>query len=564
MKRKVAEQGGPKVLVDFEFARPIPPQPYLCQFVHQWLDFRLPELVAACEATATTLTVDAADAAALPSSTCCRVTLNDDASARRVAARSVLVKRFIEVWASGDSWDEMVRALAASPSQPGWAERAACIAEGTTFCVRVEAFGRHFSEAEALEHIQKLEGVLPWRGRVRLKGPQHAFLILFELDDAADGAAAAPAAVRRVHFGRVVAAGAHKHFATHYSLKSRNYIGTTSLDAELGFLMANLGRVRRGHLVLDPFCGTAGCLVPAGHFGARVVGSDLFLPVLRGKVRSRSGPGAKEKNAAAQGIGHTFAQYDLAPPVGLVHADAHGGGGGGYLRRAPLFDAILSDPPYGIREKSAALDDAPLTDRTLGESQVADHIPRRAQASLDLVLVDLFALAARTLVVGGRLVFLLPCSLPIAESLALMPPHPGLVLEETCEQKMAARWSRWCVVMRRVDDGGDGGGGAAGGGGGAAARRAAAARRRPSSSGEASCSRGTRARPPCSTRSSSASRRAHAGASRRGSARRSPAVAAVRRRRRARRGQKTGGGGRRRRRRRGSPLWRSRWRGAAN
>ena len=43
MKRKVAKQGGAKVLVDFEFARPIPPQPYLCQFVHQWLDFRLPE-----------------------------------------------------------------------------------------------------------------------------------------------------------------------------------------------------------------------------------------------------------------------------------------------------------------------------------------------------------------------------------------------------------------------------------------------------------------------------------------------------------------------------------------
>ena len=76
--------------------------------------------------------------------------------------------------------------------------------------------------------------------------------------------------------------------------------------------MANLGRVRRD-LVLDPFCGTAGCLVPAGHFGARVVGSDLFLPVLRGKVRRARGR-AWEKNAAAQGIGHTFAQYDLRRP----------------------------------------------------------------------------------------------------------------------------------------------------------------------------------------------------------------------------------------------------------
>ena len=55
-------------------------------------------------------------------------------------------------------------------------------------------------------------------------------------------------------------------------------LGTTSLDAELALVMANLARVSPGDLVFDPYCGTAGTLVGAAHFGARVLGSDLFAP----------------------------------------------------------------------------------------------------------------------------------------------------------------------------------------------------------------------------------------------------------------------------------------------
>ena len=40
-------------------------------------------------------------------------------------------------------------------------------------------------------------------------------------------------------------------------LKRRNYIGTTSLDAELSLVMANLARCGPSQLVFDPYCGAA-------------------------------------------------------------------------------------------------------------------------------------------------------------------------------------------------------------------------------------------------------------------------------------------------------------------
>ncbi len=67
--------------------------------------------------------------------------------------------------------------------------------------------------------------------------------------------------------------------------------------------------------------GTASCLVGAAAFGARVLGSDLYAPVLRGAVRSRSGP-SKATQPKRQSIGLTFEQYGLPPLLGLVHADS--------------------------------------------------------------------------------------------------------------------------------------------------------------------------------------------------------------------------------------------------
>lgn len=75
-----------------------------------------------------------------------------------------------------------------------------------------------------------------------------------------------------------------KNLFRKYDLKSRGYLGPTSLDHELAFLMGNLALVKSGMMVLDPFVGTGSILVALGHFGAMCMGTDIDIRVLKGEM----------------------------------------------------------------------------------------------------------------------------------------------------------------------------------------------------------------------------------------------------------------------------------------
>lgn len=47
-----------------------------------------------------------------------------------------------------------------------------------------------------------------------------------------------------------------RHNVSKYSLKTRHFIGNTSMDPQLSMIMANLAQVDDGHVVTDPFVGT--------------------------------------------------------------------------------------------------------------------------------------------------------------------------------------------------------------------------------------------------------------------------------------------------------------------
>ncbi len=51
-----------------------------------------------------------------------------------------------------------------------------------------------------------------------------------------------------------------------YDLRTRAYLGPTSCDNDLAFLMANQGAIKEGDFVLEPFLGTGGLLIPPSHF----------------------------------------------------------------------------------------------------------------------------------------------------------------------------------------------------------------------------------------------------------------------------------------------------------
>ena len=212
-------------------------RPYLCHLIsNTWFNFRVPELRAVAALAGVELTIDPAEEAALrEESVFLQVRAADDASVARLATRTVMVRRFVDLWATGDSWEALaanVRALAPDVYE-------AYLAAGTTFKVRVEAFGRAFTEAEKVAQIERLGQLLPFRGKVRLKAPQHSFVLLCDVGARESEGSERPA---RYYFGREVASG-QRELPGKYDLKKRNYIGTTSLDAELSLLMANLARV---------------------------------------------------------------------------------------------------------------------------------------------------------------------------------------------------------------------------------------------------------------------------------------------------------------------------------
>jgi len=101
-------------------------KPYIVQLAQAWVAFRVHELRAAAEAAGVRLQID--DESALrPDGMLLPIRVPDEASVVRLAARAVLAKGFVEVWASGDSWDELAEELLRYPRDAA----APYLAEGT-------------------------------------------------------------------------------------------------------------------------------------------------------------------------------------------------------------------------------------------------------------------------------------------------------------------------------------------------------------------------------------------------------------------------------------------------
>lgn len=104
-----------------------------------------------------------------------------------------------------------------------------------------------------------------------------------------------------IYFGRQVAlykesekSGKNLNFDTFYhkyTLKQRPFLGPTSTDHELAFLMANQAQIQPGDFVHDPFVGTGSIAIGCTAMGARMSGSDLDIRVIKGYA-----VGGKTKN----------------------------------------------------------------------------------------------------------------------------------------------------------------------------------------------------------------------------------------------------------------------------
>ena len=356
---------------------------------------------------------------------------NPDTAAKALISRSILSSGIYELWGSGLDYSSLHNDVR-QRTQPLWKHY-----RHASFRFEINAFQGSHSTLEQREIIESFS-YMAFEGPIRMNNPDSQFTVFEEYDLNAPKP-------KKLYLGRLVAESGRKAIAK-YTLKKRRYIATTSMDAELSLVTANLALASPGKLTYDPFMGTGSFPLACAHFGASVFGSDLDGRSIRGK-----------KDRSVKG---NFDQYGILPLyLGGFIAD---------LTNSPLrtdrwLDAVLCDPPYGVREglkvlgsaKHALQEEVILANGTpahLSES----YIPPKRAYSFVRMLDDILDFSASVLVDGGRLCMWMPVAgttadedgMEDADTEYAIPQHPALELVSECTQHFN-KWSRRLLTYRR-------------------------------------------------------------------------------------------------------------------
>lgn len=416
---------------------------YLCVFYHRLLDYRKPEIESLAELFGVFDDYPNDQQHSLdwklpqyhhPDSPFHFVNLPSEDIARTVANRSILVKGLYELWGEGNSYEELEESIKGYPEE----RKLPYLNSESTFRISMDTFGKVMSFTEQNERIRGLS-YIPFKGRVNLKNPEHNFWIM-ETDDYGSNNGLPPVVQKRIFFGREVGAADRKLLPT-YELKSRTYLGPTAMDAEVAFLMANQAKATHGKLVYDPFVGTGSILIAAAHYGAMTMGADIDIRI----VRDGRGPDCN--------VWSNFKQYGLPMPISLLRADNNLPPWRPGL--SEVFDAIICDPPYGVRAGGRKSGGRKLLKGVVGpyivpEEKRTNHIPSTGAYSLAECVHDLLDLAAKMLVMDGRLVYFYPVVREDDSSSPSFPEHPCFKLIASCEQILSFRYSRVLLTMVKI------------------------------------------------------------------------------------------------------------------
>lgn len=247
------------------------------------------------------------------------------------------------------------------------------------------------------------------------------------------------------YFGRLIGTG-RRDLIDRFNLKKRGYLGTTSMDAELSLMMSNFAKVSAGAVVYDPFVGTGSLLCTAAAFGALVLGSDIDGRQMRGSNGLSIASNMEQYGVRSRFVG------------GLVFDVLHHP-----WRAAFQVDAIITDPPYGVRAGAKKIGTRspypPSCSVLLSAADKADRYPKTIPYEMDELALDLHRLAVRMLREGGRLVYWHPVEVSLDEAALrrLLPVVEGLRLICVVPQR-CRMFDRWLVVYEKARSRGEEGG----------------------------------------------------------------------------------------------------------
>ncbi|XP_018419306.1 PREDICTED: tRNA (guanine(10)-N2)-methyltransferase homolog [Nanorana parkeri] len=365
----------------------------------------------------------------------CVLNISCEGLAREIMKRTVCAKSLFELWGHGRSLTELQQSIQGYPLE----RMAPYLQPNSTYKISIHCFNKTVTQKEKLEKIDAME-FIPFKGRVSLQNAEHIFYVL---EDYGPDPNTAPDIPLQIYFGRWIADG-QRELINSYSVKKRHFIGNTSMDAGLSFIMANHARVKPDDLVFDPFVGTGGLLVPCAHFGAYVCGTEIDYNTAHG--RGKATRMNQKWRGPDENIRANLRQYGLEKYyVDVLISDASKP----IWRKGPLFDAIITDPPYGIRESTRKTGTQKEIIKT--EQYSESHVPVQLNYHLSDIFVDLLNFAAEFLVVGGRLVYWLPVYRPDYTE-EVVPRHPCLKLISNCEQMLSSHTSRRLISMEKVKE----------------------------------------------------------------------------------------------------------------
>ena len=196
----------------------------------------------------------------------------------KICNRSMLTKAIYDVLVEGDSMADIVSKIESFDLSSNLNKY-----KSKSHRIRNVYFGKKCSQKEQVSNIKLLEKPFLsfFDGDVLLNGAEIEYHIVADYGDYTHcGESKSREHPQKVYLCRFIA-GSQRDIIRKFSLKQRKYVGSTSLDSELSFLMANQAKIDDGSLVLDPFCGTGSLLISSTYFGGIAFGADIDLRVLR-------------------------------------------------------------------------------------------------------------------------------------------------------------------------------------------------------------------------------------------------------------------------------------------
>lgn len=373
-----------------------------------------------------------------------KIQAESDEKVQDILNRAILVKDFIELWAEAESLEALHQKIQENLD-------IFSLYRDCSFKFLIKSYGKAYTPQEQVDIINSF-AYSNLQGAIRMKDPEVIYGVFVDRID--EGGR------EYFYFGRYVGRSLRGKHLERMDLKKREYLGTTSMDAELSLVMSNMGLVQPGSFVYDPFVGTGSFLYTCSYFGAYTMGSDIDGRQMRGKLKSSTknrGPKYKKTTEGSSepeefpSIFTNVRQYNLTPLVldCLVFDMSHHPFSGRLK-----FSAIVTDPPYGVRAGAKKLGVAsPKDSKPIPHEYRPITYPSTQPYAIDELTKDLYTFASEHLLPQGRLVFWYPVDEEERESFNLQSVicHPKFKFVAASRHQCKG-FDRWLITMELTEE----------------------------------------------------------------------------------------------------------------